>query len=85
MAMKEAIAQLQQQRNDLQQQVAKLDQAIQVLQSLGGGNAPAPKAAAAPKQRKGPKISAAGIAKIRAAQKARWAKIHAERAAAAAK
>jgi hypothetical protein len=57
---------------------ASILEQIEKLQSqlnhLGGAKATAP----APKPgRKRTKFSAAGIARIRAAQKARWAKIHA--------
>jgi hypothetical protein len=55
---------------DLKEQLAKLQKELAGI--LGVPTAPRP-AAAAPKK-KG-KISAAGIARIKAAQKARWAKI----------
>lgn len=57
----------------LKEQISKLQNQ---LASLLGGAAPAAKAAA-PAGRKRRKFSAAGIARIRAAQKARWAKIKA--------
>jgi len=53
------------------------------LNQLGGGQAAAPskpvetESAEAEPVRKRKKISAAGIARIRAAQKLRWAKVHA--------
>ena len=62
---------------DLQEQIAKLNQQLTVL--AGGGKATAPAKAAPVKAAKPArkKISAAGIARIKAAQKARWAAIKA--------
>jgi hypothetical protein len=51
----------------------RIDALQEELNQLLGASAPAPAAAAAAPKRK--KISAAGIARIRAAQKARWAAI----------
>jgi hypothetical protein len=51
----------------------RLEKLQKELTKLLGSATPAP---AAPKQRKG-KMSAAGLANIRAAQKARWAKVKA--------
>jgi len=64
------LQQLERQRTLTQRELEKLDLAIQALTSFRG------KSASAGARRK-PKISAAGIARIRAAQKARWAKIRA--------
>ena len=50
----------------------RIDALQKKLAQLLGASAPAPAAAAAPKRKK---ISAAGIARIRAAQRARWAAI----------
>src|ERR1035438_8594962 len=50
----------------------RIDALQKELAQLLGASAPAPAAAAAPKRKK---ISAAGIARIRAAQRARWAAI----------
>jgi hypothetical protein len=50
----------------------RIDTLQKELAQLLGASAPAPAAAAAPKRKK---ISAAGIARIRAAQRARWAAI----------
>jgi hypothetical protein len=64
------VQRLETQRTLTQRELEKLDLAIQALTSLheksGGARA-----------RRKPKFSAAGIARIRAAQKARWAKIRA--------
>jgi LysM repeat protein len=62
---------------DLQEQIAKLNQQLAVL--AGGGKTAAPTKAAPVKAAKPArkKISAAGIARIKAAQKARWAAIRA--------
>jgi hypothetical protein len=57
----------------LKDQIAKLQGDLAKLIG-GGGAAPAPTAKA---KRAKPKFSAAAIARIRAAQKARWAKIKA--------
>jgi hypothetical protein len=72
-AINRTIKQLQAQRASLDKEIAKLDAAIKVLQSLS------PKAAPAKAPVKKRKISKAGIARIRAAQKARWAKIKAQK------
>ena len=62
---------------------ANIKERIEVLQKklgqLLGAQAPAP--AAAKRARKRKKISAAGIARIRAAQKARWAAVKKSKAA----
>jgi hypothetical protein len=57
---------------DLKDQIAALQKQLNQLAASSGGEVPAPLKAAKPARNK---ISAAGIAKIRAAQKARWAKI----------
>ncbi|MGO9245869.1 MAG: hypothetical protein ACLPT4_05325 [Verrucomicrobiia bacterium] len=64
------VQQLETQRTLARRELEKLDLAIRALTSLHGN----PVGAGA---RRKPKISAAGIARIRAAQKARWAKIRA--------
>lgn len=69
-AINDVVHQLETQRTLTQRELEKLDLAIKALaslneQSVGAG------------VRRKPKISAAGIARIRAAQKARWAKIRA--------
>ena len=53
----------------------RIDALQEELSQLLGASAPAPTPAAAPAGRTRKKISAAGIARIRAAQKARWAAI----------
>ena len=55
---------------DLKEQIEKLQTQLSAI--VGGVALPAPVQAAKPARKK---MSAAGIAKIRAAQKARWAKI----------
>jgi hypothetical protein len=50
----------------------RIDALQEELSQLLGASAPAPAAAPAPKRKK---ISAAGIARIRAAQRARWAAV----------
>jgi len=57
----------------------RIDALQEELSQLLGASAPAPVAAATPKRKK---ISAAGIARIRAAQRARWAAIKKGRPAA---
>lgn len=59
--------------DELQQERDRLDKAIAVLSSLIG------QAKRAPGNRPKRHISAAGIARIRAATKARWAKVRAEK------
>lgn len=58
----------------LKEKIAKLEKE---LAGIVGGSGPAPKAAAAKPAKKKRKMSAAGRARIAAAQKARWAKIKA--------
>lgn len=60
----------------LKEQIAQLQSQLAGLVSVGG-KTPPPAAVAKPAKRK---ISAAHIAKIRAAQKLRWAKVHAAKA-----
>ena len=55
----------------------KIDALQHELNHLQGGSAVETKAPEAPARRGRRKISAAGIARIRAAQKKRWAKVHA--------
>ena len=55
----------------------RIDALEEELSQLLGAPAPAPAAAAAPKRKQ---ISAAGIARIRAAQRARWAAIKSAKA-----
>ena len=70
---------------DLQEKIAQLNQQLAVL--VGGGKTPAPAKTAVVKAAKPArkKISAAGIARIKAAQKARWAAIKAAKGKTAAK
>ena len=81
MSLDQTISQLESQKATIQDQINKLDQAIQVLQSLGGGAVTAPVAGTL----KGRKLSPAVKAKMRAAQQARWAKIKGTAPAQAAK
>jgi hypothetical protein len=64
------VHQLETQRRLTQRELEKLDLAIRALTSFNGKSVHA-------RVRRKPKISAAGIARIRAAQIARWAKIRA--------
>jgi len=73
-AINRTIKQLEAQRTSLEKEIVKLDTAVKVLKSLSPGTAPAPTPPV-----KTRKISKAGIARIRAAQKARWAKIKAQK------
>jgi hypothetical protein len=61
---------------DLQEEIAKLQHQLAVLAG-GKAAAPAPGAPAKAAKPARKKISAAGIARIKAAQKARWAKVNA--------
>ena len=70
--IKQVVRQLKVQRTSAEQQLEKLDLAIKALTSLDGKTAPMKGVV-----RRKPKFTAAGIARIRAAQKARWAKIKA--------
>jgi hypothetical protein len=86
--MNETIKQLEAHRACAEKQVAALTTAINALASLNAGAAPihaGPVAKAAPAtkpaQKKGA-MSAAGRARLVAAQKASWAKIHAAKSAA---
>jgi hypothetical protein len=67
--MTQVVYQLQVQRRLTERELEKLNLAIKALMSLEGTSAPT--------IRRKPKFTAAGIARIRAAQKARWAKIKA--------
>jgi hypothetical protein len=67
--MTQVVHQLQVQRRLTERELGKLNLAIKALTSLEGTSAPT--------IRRKPKFTAAGIARIRAAQKARWAKIKA--------
>jgi hypothetical protein len=70
--IKQVVHQLKVQRTSAEHQLEKLDLAIKALTSLDGKSAPIKGVV-----RRKPKFTAAGIARIRAAQKARWAKIKA--------
>jgi hypothetical protein len=68
----QVVQQLRTRRKRTEQELEKLDLAIRALTSLHGSSARVGLVA-----RRKPKFSAAGIARIRAAQRARWAKIKA--------
>jgi hypothetical protein len=70
--IKQVVRQLKIQRNHAEREIEKLGLAIKALTSLDGQSTPTGGVA-----RRKPKFTAAGIARIRAAQKARWAKIKA--------
>jgi hypothetical protein len=70
--IKQVVHHLKAQRKGAERQLEKLDLAIKALTSLDGISAPTKGMV-----RRKPKFTAAGIARIRAAQKARWAKIKA--------
>jgi hypothetical protein len=67
--LNQVVQQLQARRRQTEHELEKLSLAIKALTSLEGTSEPT--------IRRKPKFSAAGIARIRAAQKARWAKIKA--------
>ena len=67
--MTQVVHRLQVQRRLTERELGKLNLAIKALTSLEGTSVPT--------IRRKPKFTAAGIARIRAAQKARWAKIKA--------
>jgi hypothetical protein len=73
------LEELKAKRNSTKKELAQLDEAIRVLQKLGGSSS-------AVSQSKGPKkrrtMSAAARRKIAAAQRARWAKVRKQKAAA---
>ena len=79
-AFKRIVAQLKQQEAALAKQLAGIRNAISSLE-FGGGGVPLPfvkrpaSTGAGGKKRKRRRFSAATIAKMRAAQKARWARI----------
>ena len=70
--IKQVVRQLKVQRKGAEHEIEKLNLAIKALTSLHGKSAPTGGAV-----RRKPKFTTAGIARIRAAQKARWAKIKA--------
>jgi hypothetical protein len=74
------LAELKAKRNSTKKELAQLDEAIRVLQKLGGADSKGSQAKA-PKGRR--KMSAAARRKIAAAQRARWAKVRKQKAAAA--
>ncbi len=75
--MSNIVEQLQQEKKNLQQRLNKIDRALAIL-----SDTPSTGQAVEPKKRTMP---ASAIARIRAYQKARWAKIRAEQAKAAKK
>lgn len=70
-----ALRELTQERDRTQQNVEKLDQAIAVIKQLLGKNGSHNSASTARRQTR---MSAAGRARIAAAQRARWAKFRAQ-------
>ena len=86
MALQETIRQLEAQHARTAKELAGLEAAIKALKALSGAAAPVPSPApaATPKAAKKRTMPASAIEKIRAAQKARWAKIAEEKAAKAA-
>ena len=74
-----ALRELREKRSHAQLEIDKLDQIISGIESLSGtGAAATPSTATKPKHT----MSASARRKIAAAQKARWAKVRAERKAA---
>jgi len=74
MALTQAVKQLQKEQKRLQAQLEQVDNALRALNHLFGKRGPRRSA----NGRRGPhhrKMSAAGRARIAAAQKARWAKL----------
>lgn len=71
--VKQTIRELHIQRNRAHQELEKMSLAIKALESLGG------RVTATRDTKPKRKISAAGRARIAAAQKARWAKIKAQK------
>jgi len=70
-----ALHQLQRERTLLQARIESLGKAISALQGIhSGGPAKGKRSNVVSIARRRPKLSAAGIAHIRAAQKQRWAK-----------
>jgi hypothetical protein len=65
---------LRQERNDAQRHVEQLDQAISVLEGLGGDHAGRRRGPGRPRKARR-HLSAAARARIAAAQRARWAKL----------
>jgi hypothetical protein len=78
--IKDIVSQLVQQKNALQAQIDKIDQALNSLSSVqggGGSGVPSPFIKTTKTGKKKGGMSAAGRAAIIAAQKARWARVHA--------
>lgn len=73
------LEELKAKRNSTKKELAQLDEAIRVLQKLGGAGKGSQAKAARPRR----KMSAAARRKIAAAQKARWAKVRKQQKAAA--
>jgi hypothetical protein len=67
--LNQVVQQLQMQRRQTEQQLEQINQAIKALASLGGPSGPV--------VRRKPQFSKAGLARIAAAQRKRWAKIKA--------
>jgi hypothetical protein len=72
------LEELKSKRNGMRKELAQLEEAIRVLQKLGGAGAGAQGKGAKPRR----KMSAAARRKIAAAQRARWAKVRKQKAAA---
>jgi hypothetical protein len=73
------LEELKAKRNSTKKELAQLDEAIRVLQKLGGAGSTGSQSKA-PKARR--TMSAAARRKIAAAQRARWAKVRKQKAAA---
>lgn len=72
MSISSIIHQLEAQRRQTVHELEKLNYAIKALESVGGGSGPA--------VRRKPVFSKAGLERIAAAQRARWAKIKRQKA-----
>ena len=67
--LSDVVRQLKKERDNAQQLVARLDEALKALKHLGGGSTPRRR-----------RLSVAARKRIAAAQKARWAKFKKEKA-----
>jgi hypothetical protein len=74
--LNQVVKQLESQRRQTERELDQINQAIKALTSLGG----TAKRGRPPGKRRKPQFSKAGLARIAAAQRARWAKIKASNA-----
>jgi hypothetical protein len=81
MALTQVVNQLKEQQRQLQAELTQVTNALEALNSLGRGNGGRGRGAANGRRTARRVISAAGRARIAAAQRARWAKLKTKKSA----